>query len=151
MVGRWWPFPTIHHQLFPQRSAAESAAEEVRSKGVKAHTIKANVGEADKIDSMFDEIEREFGQLDIMINNAASGVARPAMDLDTRGWDWAMDINAKAFLLCAQRAAKLMMDGGKMVAISSLGSRLVMPVYTAVGVSKAALESLTRYLAIELA
>jgi enoyl-[acyl-carrier protein] reductase III len=62
-----------------------------------------------------------------------------------------MDINAKAFLLCAQRAAKLMKDGGKMVTISSLGSRMVWPIYTAVGVSKAALEALTRYLAIELA
>ena len=61
-----------------------------------------------------------------------------------------MDINAKAFLLCAQRAAKLMKNGGKMVTISSLGSRLVWPIYTAVGVSKAALEMLTRYLAIEL-
>jgi len=62
-----------------------------------------------------------------------------------------MDINAKAFLLCAQRAAKLMKNGGKMVSISSLGSRLAWPIYTAVGVSKAALEALTRYLAIELA
>jgi len=44
-----------------------------------------------------------------------------------------------------------MPEGGKMVSISSLGSRLVMPVYTSVGVSKAALEALTRYLAIELA
>jgi enoyl-[acyl-carrier protein] reductase III len=100
---------------------------------------------------MFDEIEREFGRLDILINNAASGVPRTAMELDVRGWDWTMDINAKAFLLCAQRAARLMKDDGKMVSISSLGSRLAWPVYTAVGVSKAALEALTRYLAIELA
>jgi enoyl-[acyl-carrier protein] reductase III len=100
---------------------------------------------------MFDEIEARFGRLDIFINNAASGVARPALELDSRGWDWTMDINARAFLLCAQRAARLMKNGGKMVAISSLGSRLVLPIYTAVGVSKAALEALTRYLAIELA
>jgi enoyl-[acyl-carrier protein] reductase III len=100
---------------------------------------------------MFDEIESQFGRLDILINNAASGVARSALDLDDRGWDWTMDINARAFLFCAQRAAKLMKNGGKMIAISSLGSRLVLPIYTAVGVSKAALEALTRYLAVELA
>jgi enoyl-[acyl-carrier protein] reductase III len=100
---------------------------------------------------MFNEIEQEFGKLDILISNAASGVARTAVDLDTKGWDWTMDINARAFLLCAQRAAKLMPNGGKMVSISSLGSRIVMPTYTAVGVSKAALETLTRYLSIELA
>ena len=136
---------------FRKRSAAELTAQEVRDKGVTAHVIKANLGEPEKIDSMFDEIEKRFGRLDILINNAATGVARSALELDTRGWDWTMDVNARAFLLCAQRAAKLMKNGGRMVTISSLGSRLAWPIYTAVGVSKAALEALTRYLAIELA
>jgi enoyl-[acyl-carrier protein] reductase III len=137
--------------FFRKKSTAESTAQEVRDKGVKTHIIKANVGEPEQIDSMFDEIDSQFGRLDILINNAASGVPRSALDLDERGWDWTMDINARAFLLCARRAAKLMKNGGKMVAISSLGSRMVLPIYTAVGVSKAALEALTRYLAIELA
>jgi len=137
--------------FFRKKSTAESTAQEARDRGVKAHIIKANVGEPEQIGSMFDEIESQFGRLDILVNNAASGVARSALDLDDRGWDWTMDINARAFLLCAQRAAKLMKSGGKMVSISSLGSRLVLPIYTAVGVSKAALEALTRYLAIELA
>jgi enoyl-[acyl-carrier protein] reductase III len=136
---------------FRKRQAAELTAQEARDKGVTAHIIKANLGEPEKIDNMFDEIGERFGRLDILINNAASGVARSALELDIRGWDWTMDVNAKAFLLCAQRAVKLMKNGGKMVTISSLGSRLVMPIYTAVGVSKAALEALTRYLAIELA
>ena len=136
---------------FRKRSTAETTAQEARDKGVTACIIKANVGEAEKIDSMFNEIEERFGRLDILINNAASGVARAALELDDKGWDWTMDINARAFLLCAQRATGLMKSGGKIVSISSLGSRLVMPVYTAVGVSKAALEALTRYLAIELA
>jgi len=136
---------------FRKRSAAELTAQEARDKGVTAHIIKANLGEPEKIGNMFNEIEARFGRLDILISNAATGVARSALDLDTRGWDWTMDVNAKAFLLCAQRAAKLMRNGGKVVTISSLGSRLVWPIYTAVGVSKAALEALTRYLAIELA
>ena len=134
------------------RTAAQNTAEEIRQKGRQAHIIRANVGEPEKIESMFAEIADKFGHLDILVNNAASGVARKAMDLDERGWAWTMDINARAFLLCAQHAVRLMEGrGGKIVAISSLGSRLVMPVYTAVGVSKAALEALTRYLAIELA
>lgn len=136
---------------FRRTSQAEAAAQEARAMGVNAAIIKANVGEAEKIDAMFQEIESRYGKLDILINNAASGVPRPAMELDVKGWDWSMDINARAFLLCSQRAAKLMPQGGKMVSISSLGSRMVLPVYTSVGVSKAALEALTRYLAIELA
>lgn len=136
---------------FRKRDTAERTAEEARAKGVRAHIIKADLGNEEKIDRMFTEIEECYGHLDIFINNAASGVAKAALDLDTRGWDWTMDVNVKAFLLCAQRAAGLMQTGGKMVSISSLGSRMAWPIYTAVGVSKAALEALTRYLAIELA
>jgi enoyl-[acyl-carrier protein] reductase III len=136
---------------FRRTSQAEATAEEARAKGVRAHIIKANVGESEKIESMFREIEDQFGKLDIFISNAASGVARSAMELDEKSWDWTMDINARAMLMCAQKAVKLMPNGGQIVSISSLGSRLAMPVYTAVGVSKAALEALTRYLAIELA
>jgi enoyl-[acyl-carrier protein] reductase III len=63
-----------------------------------------------------------------------------------------MDINARALLFCTQRAVKLMEGrGGKIVAITSLGSSLVLPGYVAIGVSKATLEALVRYLAIELA
>jgi enoyl-[acyl-carrier protein] reductase III len=136
---------------FRRTSQAEATAAEARAKGVRAHIIKANVGEGEKIENMFREIEAQFGKLDIFISNAASGVARSAMELDEKSWDWTMDINARAMLMCAQKAVKLMPNGGQMVSISSLGSRLAMPVYTAVGVSKAALEALTRYLAIELA
>jgi enoyl-[acyl-carrier protein] reductase III len=136
---------------FRKRDTAESTAQNVRDKGVNVHLIKANLAEPEKIDQMFAEIEGKFGKLDILINNAASGVARPAMELDADGWDWTLNINARAGLLCAQHAAKLMKNGGAIVNISSLGSKMVMPIYTAVGVSKAALEALTRYLAIELA
>ncbi|RJQ40016.1 MAG: enoyl-[acyl-carrier-protein] reductase FabL [Dehalococcoidia bacterium] len=136
---------------FRRRETAESTAREVEKLGVSAHIIKANVGEPEKIGLMFDEIKAKCGRLDIFINNAASGVARPALELDDKSWDWTMDINARAFLLCVQRAACLMTNGGKIVAISSLGSRLTLPAYTSVGVSKAALEALVRYLAVELA
>lgn len=134
-----------------KKETAEKAAQAIREKGVNVHLIRANLAEPEKIDRMFTEITEKFGKLDILINNAASGVARPAMELDVDGWDWTMDINARAGLLCAQRAAKLMKSGGAIVSISSLGSRMVMSSYTAVGVSKAALEALTRYLAVELA
>jgi enoyl-[acyl-carrier protein] reductase III len=110
------------------------------------------VGDPAKINEMFDTIGNDFGHLDILISNAASGVGRDIMDLDVKAWEWTMNINARALLLCAQRAAKLMEGtGGKIVSISSLGSSFVLPTYAVVGVSKAALEALTRYLAIELA
>ena len=138
--------------FFRHRDTAEQTANDIQALGVKAELIRANVGDPGKIDEMFDTINNKFGCLDILINNAASGVGRPIMDIDVKAWEWTMDINARALLLCAQRAAKLMNGrDGKIVSISSLGSRFVLPNYTVVGVSKAALEALTRYLAIELA
>jgi enoyl-[acyl-carrier protein] reductase III len=138
--------------FFRRREAAEQTAEDIEKLGVTSKVIKANVGDPEKISEMFSDINRSFGRLDIFINNAASGLPRSALDLDTKAWEWTMDINARAFLLCTQRAVELMEGrGGKIVAISSLGSSLVLPAYTAIGVSKATLEALTRYLAIELA
>ncbi len=137
---------------FRHRESAEQTAKDIEALGVKAEVVRANVGDAAKIDELFGIIGNKFGRLDILINNAASGVGRPLVDIDVKAWEWTMDINARAVLLCAQRAAKLMEGrSGKLVSISSLGSRFVLPNYTVVGVSKAALEALTRYLAIELA
>ena len=137
--------------FFRRREAAEQTAKDIEALGVKAEVIRANVGDPAKLDEMFDMIVTKFGYLDILINNAASGVGRSVMDVDVKAWDWTMNINARAFLLCAQRAAKLMEGrGGKIISITSLGSSFVLPTYAVVGVSKAALEALTRYLAIEL-
>jgi len=138
--------------FFRNRPAAEQTAKEIEAMGVRVHIVRANIGDPEKVKALFDEVKKTFGKLDILVSNAASGVARTAMELDAQGWDWTMNINARALLFCAQEAAKLMEGrGGKIVSISSLGSQLAMPKYVAVGVSKAALEALTRYLAIELA
>lgn len=138
--------------FFRHRESAEKTAKDIEALGAKAEVIKANVGDPAKLNEMFDAISHNFGHLDILINNAASGVGRSALEVDAKAWDWTMDINAKAALFCAQRAAKLMEGrGGKIVSISSLGSSFVLPTYAIVGISKAALEAVTRYLAIELA
>jgi enoyl-[acyl-carrier protein] reductase III len=132
---------------------AEAVADQIREMGRHAIVVKANVSKPEDIDALFQVVDDTFGGLDIFISNAASGFNRPAMEQKVTGWDWTMDVNARAFLLAAQRAVPLMQKrgGGAMVAISSPGSGRVMPDYIAVGASKAALESLTRYLAVELA
>jgi len=138
--------------FFRRREAAEKTAKDIEAMGVKTELIRANIGDPAKIDEMFDTVASKFGHLDILINNAASGVGRSVLDLDVRAWEWTMNANARASLLCAQRASKLMEGrSGKIVGISSLGSYFVLPSYAIVGISKAALEALTRYLAIELA
>ncbi|MGE3268351.1 MAG: enoyl-[acyl-carrier-protein] reductase FabL [Chloroflexota bacterium] len=132
--------------------AAEETAEAVRAFGRRSEIIRAHVGDPDKVDRMFAEIADRWGYLDILVNNAASGVIRPLADLEPRHWDWTLNINARGAWLCARAAAPLMDGrGGRIVGISSLGSNRVLPEYSAVGISKAALESLSRYLAVELA
>lgn len=133
------------------KTAALDTVKEVEARGRKALLVRANVGDVDKLRGMFETIKEEFGRLDVFVSNAASGVLRPIMELEESHWDWTMNINAKAFLFGAQEAAKLMDKGGKIVGISSLGSIRYLENYTTIGVSKAAVESITRYLAVELA
>ncbi|MDQ0231747.1 enoyl-[acyl-carrier-protein] reductase FabL [Metabacillus malikii] len=134
------------------KTAALEVVEEIEKLGVKAVAIKANVGKPEKIKELFAQIDEQFGRLDVFVSNAASGVQKPAMELEENHWDWTMNINSKALLFCAQEAAKLMErnGGGYIVSTSSLGSIRYLENYTTVGVSKAALEALTRYLAVEL-
>jgi enoyl-[acyl-carrier protein] reductase III len=132
---------------------ANEVAEQIRAMGRRAIVVKANLSKPEDINLLFDRIKSDFGALDIFISNAASGFNRPAMQQKITGWDWTMDVNARAFLFSAQRAVELMESrgGGHMVAISSPGSQRVLPDYVSVGASKAALEAITRYLAVELA
>lgn len=138
--------------FFRNRPPAEETASQVRALGRRALLVKADVGDLDDLGRLFDAVESEFGGLDILVHNAASGYNRPVMEQKPRGWDWTMNINARALLFAAQRAVPLMerRGGGYIVSVSSAGSTRVLPDYVVVGASKAALESLTRYLGVEL-
>jgi len=132
---------------------AEQTADEIRALGRRAIVIRANVGKVENINHLFEEIEAEFGKLDIFVSNAATGFNRPAMEQKEPGWEYTQNVNSRAFLYCAQKAVPLMKENGEgwMVAISSPGSIRVLPDYISVGASKASLEAITRYLAVELA
>ena len=132
------------------RKDAESTAEEVENCGVKCLVVKANVAKDEDVKAMFEVIDKEFGVLHFMVSNAASGVLKPALELSSRHWNWAMDINARALLSLAREGARIMQQGSRIMAVSSLGAVRAIENYTAVGASKAALESLVRHLAVEL-
>jgi len=134
------------------RARAEETAEEIRSRGVRCLLVKGNVAKEEQVDRIFGTIESEWGGLEMVISNAASGVLRSARELTMHHFDWAMHINAAALLPITQNFLKLPSKGEKvLVAVSSLGAIRAIPNYTAVGASKAALESLVRHLAAELA
>ncbi len=133
------------------RSDADQAVEAIKAKVVQCFAVKANVADENHVAQLFESV-REHGveHLDIVVSNAASGVLKPAMELTPRHWDWAMNINARALLSLTQHALPMMGEGGRIIAISSMGSVRAIPDYTVVGASKAALESLVRHLAVEI-
>jgi enoyl-[acyl-carrier protein] reductase III len=126
--------------------SADAAAEELRAAGTEPVLVRGNVSS--------ERVAREVGDLgplDALIHSAATGVIRPALEIEKKHWDWTLDANAYALLALAKAAAPQMRPGSSIVAISSLGSTRVLENYVVVGTSKAALESLVRYLAVELA
>lgn len=139
--------------FFRNRQPAEATAADIKALGREVLLVKADIGKLEGIEHLFDAVEGRFGGLDILVSNAASGYNRPALEQKPKGWEWTMNINARALLFAAQRAVPLMQKrgGGAIVAVSSPGSFRVLPDYIVVGASKAALEALTRYLAVELA
>jgi enoyl-[acyl-carrier protein] reductase III len=134
-------------------TAARKTVNELAEMGVRATTIRVDVAQEQMLREMFDRIRNELGRLDVFVSNAARTTFRPAMQLNARNWQKIMDINARAFLLGSQMAAELMHegDGGRIIGMSSLGSRFAVPDYSGLGAAKALIETLARYLAVELA
>ncbi len=126
--------------------AAEATADELREAGAEPVLVRGNVSS----ERVLGEIA-ELGPLDVLVHNAATGVIRPALETEDKHWDWTLNANARALLSLARVAAPSMPNGASIVAISSLGAQRVLDNYVLVGTSKAALESLVRYLAVELA
>jgi enoyl-[acyl-carrier protein] reductase III len=145
-LGAMW------YNYFRNPEPAIETADSIRKLGRRALLVKANMGEPADIERLFETIEQEFGGLDYFIHNAASGYNRPVMQQKLKGWNWTMNINARSLLLAAQKAVPMMekRGGGAIVAITSPGAARVLPDYVVVGASKAALEAVTRYLAVEL-
>jgi len=144
---------TVIVNYFHSPEAAQRTQLELAKLGGRVHLIRASVAKQAQVDRMFDEIGELVGGIDILVNNAASGALVPFEQLDERQWQRAFDTNVKGALWCSQRAARMMAarGGGSIVNVSSIGAGMVLGNYLGVGTSKAALESLTRYLAVQLA
>ena len=127
-------------------TAAEETADELRALGADPILVRGNVSSQ----RIADEVAA-LGPVDALIHSAATGVIRPALETDDKHWDWTLSANARALLSLARAAAPSMPSGSSIVGLSSLGSVRVLENYALVGASKAALEALVRYLAVELA
>jgi enoyl-[acyl-carrier protein] reductase III len=127
-------------------AAAEEAAGELRKAGTEPILVRGNIA-SEKVVAEF----ASHGPYDAVVHNAATGVIRPALETEDKHWDWTLAANARALLSLARACTPDMKPGSSFVGVSSLGSIRVLDNYVLVGTSKAALESVVRYLAVELA
>jgi enoyl-[acyl-carrier protein] reductase III len=126
--------------------AAEEAAGLVRDAGAEPVLVRGDVSKERVVTEL-----ASHGPYRVVVHNAATGVIRRALETEDKHWDWTLNANARALLALARATAPAMPAGSSIVAISSLGSARVLANYVLVGTSKAALEAVVRYLAVELA
>ncbi|MFL5803624.1 MAG: SDR family oxidoreductase, partial [Roseiflexaceae bacterium] len=143
----------IHY--YQNESAANETLALVRERGVEGFVVQADVAHPEEISRMFKMVQAEFGTLDIFVSNARPELPfffQAPLSITLEQWDTAFNSQATAFLVGAREAARLMGDGGRIVALTyASGSRTggLQP-WVAMGSAKAALESLVRYLAVAL-
>ncbi|ASU81775.1 hypothetical protein CDO52_02305 [Nocardiopsis gilva YIM 90087] len=133
---------------------AEQTREELTALGARVRLIRASVARPEQVEAMFETVRTEYGHLDVLVNNAAAGGFAEPEEITERDLDRAWATSVKGSLWCSRHAAPLMAarGTGAIVNCSSIGVNLVLrPSYLTVGITKAAVESLTRYLAAEYA
>ncbi len=139
---------------FSNHDGCDATAEAIRAHGTEPVIIRVNLAHKGAVDEVLDGVREQLGRCDVFIANAASGVLKPAVELTPKHWKWCSSINTEGMFFMAQGLVKgetpLMGQGGRIVALSSLGAVRAIPQYAFVGASKAAMEALARSLALEL-
>jgi len=139
-----------YHQ---SRAGAEAVVAELAARGGRGIALRADVSRPRQVDAMFRALDRRYGRLDLLVNNAGIFFRRTWDELQAGDWDRILAVNLKGPFFCAQAAARLMMrqKRGQIINISSLGGLQSWPSYMHYCASKAGLISLTRSLAKALA
>ena len=128
-------------------------AGEIEALGRRALAVEANVAVKSEVDDMVAKTLEKLGTIDILVNNAATNIMRPLIDLREDGWDKVMNVCLKGYFLCSQAAARVMIErrSGNIVNIASTGAAKAAVGLGAYSIAKAGVVMLTRVLALELA
>ncbi|WP_067621382.1 SDR family oxidoreductase [Alicyclobacillus acidiphilus] len=138
----------IHYRREPDE--AEATAAVVRQLGREAIVVKAELESQEELNAAFDVIEQTWGRLDAFVANAAASAFKPIEALKDYHLDRTYKVVLHSFVFAAQRCLPLMEGrGGRIIAMSSMGSTFTLPRYSTLGSAKAAMEAMTRYLAAE--
>jgi NAD(P)-dependent dehydrogenase (short-subunit alcohol dehydrogenase family) len=130
---------------------AEATCAEIRTMGMRAFALQADVGQSNQVGRMFDAFVSEFPKLDILVNNAGVQTWKPLLELEEREWNRVIETNLRGCFLCTQRAAKLMKGaGGRIVNIGSGCNKVAFPNLVDYTASKGGIEMFTKVAAAEL-
>ena len=126
---------------------------EIEGCGVRALARQVEIRDKESINHFVNDVLKEFGKIDVLINNASIWLKAPFMEISEADWDLAMDVNLKGPFMAAQAVAPHMLERkqGVILNITDLSAFQVWPNYAHHAASKAGLASLTKYLAVELA
>ena len=131
----------------------EALKNHIEKEGGTAHVFPLDVGSVTEIEEVFNNINNEFGRIDVLINNAGLGNNHAAIDVKERDWDDMMNINLKGLFFCSQQAGKYMMkkEYGRIINISSQASLVAIKDHAIYCASKGGVNLLTKVLALEWA
>jgi NAD(P)-dependent dehydrogenase (short-subunit alcohol dehydrogenase family) len=131
----------------------DAVAEEIKKSGGKALAVVTDLTVNDQLENLVQATVREFGKIDILVNNAARSFLRSLMDLREDGWDKVFNTNVKSVWLLSRLVARKMMEqkSGRIINITTVGAEKAELGMAAYGCSKAALKMLTRCMAREWA
>ncbi len=139
----------VVHYNGHEAEAKETVARVERSGGT-AVAVQAELGSDGGVRELVDAVRAEAGRLDVLVNNAAALPAGPMMTDTPERFDRLFAVNVKAPYFLVQQALPLLVDGGRIVNVSSVATRMANPTQTSFAMTKGALEVMTRTLALEL-
>ena len=129
----------------------QKVVEEIESLGRKGLAVKCDVTQKLEVDEMVKKTVEKFGKVDILVNNAGILISKLVTDVTAEEYEKLMSINVRGYLFCAQEAAKVMQEGGRIINIASIAGMFGSPVWAVYCASKAAVINLTKSLAVTLA
>lgn len=126
---------------------------DVRSLGRKALALPADLADLDALAGVFGSVDAEFGQLDILFNNAGTGFRKPLLEITPADWDYVADLNLRSLFFACQHGIRLMEPRGygRIINTASLTSFLGFNQVSVYGATKGGVAQLTKALAVEFA
>ncbi|HSX07729.1 MAG TPA: SDR family oxidoreductase [Candidatus Saccharimonadales bacterium] len=140
----------VHYHNEAARADAEETAKLVEQEGTKALLVEGDISEIAAVKRLFEEAQKNFDTIDIVINNAGIVIKKPFVEVTEEDFDRSFGINTKAAFFVMQEAARTISDNGRIINLGTTILGATIPFYSVYAGAKAPLEDFTRALAREI-